>query len=114
MDIQGDNYNVSYDPSTATIICSGSLHLYGNSGYEAIVELFDNVVDQSPNNIILDVKELRLLNSSGINVIFKFVINVRNKGASKIIVIGSEQFAWQKKTLKNLQKLMPDLELEFE
>lgn len=43
----------------------------------------------------------------------KFVINIRKKNSTKIIVQGSAAIPWQGKSLKNLQRLMPSLILEF-
>jgi hypothetical protein len=44
----------------------------------------------------------------------KFVINVRKKGSSALTVKGSESYPWQNKSLKNLQRLMPNLELDVQ
>lgn len=114
MEISGENYSVTYDQATATITCKGSLRLYGAAGYASVAELFNQVADQKPPVITLRVNDLQFLNSSGINAFSKFVINVRNKEASKLVVQGSHQYAWQGKSLKNLQRLMPNLILKLE
>ncbi len=114
MEISGENYSVTYDSATATITCKGSLRLYGAAGYASVADLFSNVANEKPAVITLRVNELQFLNSSGINAFSKFVINVRNNNVSKLIVEGSHQYSWQSKSLKNLQRLMPDLELKLE
>lgn len=113
MEIQGENYSVIYDNSTATITCSGTLRLYGKDGYQPIVDLLDQVADEKPEMITLDLRDLQFLNSAGINTFSKFVIRVRNDQVSGISVKGSAQFPWQAKSLKNLQRLMPSLSLEI-
>jgi len=44
----------------------------------------------------------------------KFVIKVRQKESIKIIVCGSDAIPWQRKSLKNLQRLMSSLVLEWQ
>ena len=44
----------------------------------------------------------------------KFVIKVRQKKNVTILVIGSQGIPWQGKSLTNLQRLMPNLTLEWE
>lgn len=112
--INGEGYEISYDPESITIFCKGTLRLYGSEGYAEMRNLFQTVADQKPELITLDIQELQFLNSSGINTIAKFVITVRNLEASKMVVRGSSQYSWQKKSLKNLVRLMPSLTLELE
>jgi hypothetical protein len=114
MEVNGETYRVAYDQSTATLHCEGSLRLYGAEGYTEIVNLFNDVAEQKPELLTLDLKQLQFLNSSGINALSKFVIKVRNLKASRLVVKGSHQFPWQSKSLKNLQRLMPDLTLQFD
>ena len=113
MEINGENYTISYDPDTAVINCKGSLRLYGATGYAEIVELLNRAVDRGPEILTLDIRELQFLNSSGINTLSKFVIRARNKKISKMSVLGASKHPWQMKSLKNLQRLMPNLNLDI-
>lgn len=113
MEITGENYRVIYDPKTAVITCEGSLRLYGATGYASIVDLFNKAADQKASKLVLNLEALQFLNSSGINALSKFVIRVRNNRVSRLIVQGSNQFPWQSKSLTNLQRLMPEIELEM-
>jgi hypothetical protein len=113
MEVNGENYRVAYDSATATITCQGSLRLYGATGYASVVELLNTAADQKPPILTLNLEELQFLNSSGINAFSKFVIRVRNHKASQLVVRGTQQFPWQSKSLRNLQRLMPDLKLEL-
>ncbi|MBW4576424.1 MAG: hypothetical protein KME08_14200 [Aphanothece sp. CMT-3BRIN-NPC111] len=114
MEIKKDDYRVCYDQPTATIYCQGSLRLSGMNEYAPIVELLNNVAEQEPPVITLNLTDLEFLNSSGISLISKFVIQVRQKQTINMIVKGSNNIPWQKKSLKNLQRLMPSLILEWE
>ena len=113
-DIQGDNYSVEYDPSTTTVHFHGSLRLGGMAEYQPIADLLTQLADQEPASITLDLKDLKFLNSSGINMLSKFVIGMRKKKTIGIIIHGSEEIPWQEKSLQNLQRLMPDLKLELD
>lgn len=113
MKIQEKNYSVYYDISTATIIFQGSLRLSGMEEYAPIEQLLNDVVNQELPIIILNLQKLEFLNSSGISMLSKFVINVRNRKNIQMTVIGSQAIPWQAKSLKNLQRLMPSLKLEF-
>lgn len=114
VEVRGEDYHVVYHPETTAIRCSGTLRLRGAEEYAPIVRLFSDVADQQPETIILDLKGLRFLNSSGINVLSKFVIRVRNQKHTQLIIRGSGNFPWQGKSLKNLKRLMPDMRLELE
>jgi hypothetical protein len=44
-------------------------------------------------------------------MIAKSTIDIRKKGGIHLTVKGSSQTPWQSKSLRNLQKLLPDLDL---
>ena len=111
--VTGDEYQITYDQATAMIEFTGSVRLLGASSYGPIIDLLDEVEDMHPKTITLQLKDLQFLNSSGINALSKFVIRVRNEKQSQIIVYGTEKFPWQSKSLRNLQRLMPELKLEI-
>lgn len=114
MEIKTDDYRLWYDPQVATVYCQGSLRLNGMDEYAPIVELLERAIDQEPPTMTLNLQELQFLNSSGINVLSKFAIKVRQKKNVHLIVKGSKNLLWQGKSLKNLQRLMPSLELVWE
>ncbi|HAO22937.1 MAG TPA: hypothetical protein DCQ37_22300 [Desulfobacteraceae bacterium] len=117
MAIRENKYQANYDSQTATVVCKGTLDLRGKDGYKEIAELFDHVVNQPdlPTDITLDVRELEFLNSSGITTLGGFIIKLRNKGGARLIVKCSNKYSWQERSMKGLEKLMPDgLSLIFE
>jgi anti-anti-sigma factor len=88
--------------------------LSGIEEYAPIVKLLNDLADREPEKIILNLQKLEFLNSSGINVLSKYVIKVRQKGTIQMVVKGSKSIPWQAKSLKNLQRLMPSLQLELQ
>jgi hypothetical protein len=114
MEIKTEDYNIWYDVVTKTLTCQGSLRLGGMEEYAPIVQLLNDVVDQQTPMLTLNLRSLEFLNSSGINVLSKFVIKVRQQKDMQLVVQGSTGIPWQGKSLKNLQRLMPTLKLEWE
>ena len=114
MEIKTEDYNIWYDAAAKAVICQGSLRLGGMEDYTPIEQLLEDVVAQQPQNLTLNLRGLKFLNSSGINVLSKFVIKARQQKNMQLVVRGSTNIPWQGKSLKNLQRLLPSLELEWE
>lgn len=114
MELHTNEYHINFDAQTTTIHCQGSLRLNGMEEYGPITQLFNQVAALEPPVITFNLRNLAFLNSSGINVLSKFVIKVRQNKNIQIVVQGSSQIPWQGKSLKNLQRLMPTLKLEWD
>jgi hypothetical protein len=112
VEIKHADYLVAFDPATATVICAGNFRLQGGE-YAPIETMLAEAADAKSPLITLDVRDLQFLNSSGINTISKFVLRVRKHNASRVIIRGNNQYPWQKKSLANLERLLPGLQLEF-
>lgn len=110
IEINTPDYRVWYDETRNTIAMEGSFRLNGPL-YTPIREMLENILAQKPAALRLDLTELKFLNSSGINVLAKFAILVRNEGSTALSVVGSQKIPWQEKSLPNLKKLHPALEL---
>ncbi|WP_370528836.1 hypothetical protein [Tychonema sp. LEGE 07199] len=76
--------------------------------------LLEFVADSSPNTIALDLPKPELLNSSGINILSKFAIEVRQQKNIQITLKDSKQIPWRRKFLKKLQRPIPSLHLQWE
>ena len=113
MDIIHEDYQVHYDEANSIVICRGSFRLQG-AEYKPILELLLSAAVAVPAALNLDVRELQFLNSSGINTISKFILQVRKHKVSQVVIRGSSRFPWQAKSLKNLQRLLPTLQMEIE
>jgi len=111
MEIKTHEYRVWADGSD--IHYEGTMRLSGTEAYQPIQALMDAVLAARPPQIILDLTELEFLNSSGINLLAKFTIEVRKQASAALIVKGSARIPWQSKSLPNLKKLFPALALEI-
>lgn len=112
-EIKGEDYKVFYDPETSTVYFQGELSLGGPAEYAPIAQLLEQVMAQTPSTLTLNLTKLEFLNSSGISLISKFIIGLRKKPPIPVVVLGSHDIPWQGKSLKNLEKLLPGLQLEL-
>lgn len=109
-----EDYEVTYESNTSTVSLSGSLRLSGLEDTNPVIKLLNEILAEEALQITINLQELEFLNSSGINMLSKFVIKVRQKKDMKLMILGSSKIPWQGKSLKNLQRLMPTLELKIE
>ncbi len=114
MEITHDDYQVRFDEANGVVFCQGSFRLRGGEEYQPILDILICAADAMPEMLILDVRELQFLNSSGINMLSKFVLQVRKHNASQVVIRGNASFPWQAKSLKNFQRLLPGLRLEID
>jgi len=114
MDLKSKDYSIEYDEAAQTITCQGALRLAELDEYASLSQLLDSILTQKPAQLTLDMRRLRFLNSSGFNILSKFVLKVRQEGTIRLGVQASRDIPWHKKSFKNLQRLMPDLQLEFD
>jgi hypothetical protein len=112
-EIKSEDYNVYYDMESETVHFQGKLCLGGSQEYAPMTQLLNEVMVQSPSSLTLNFQQLEFLNSSGISMIAKFIIRLRQKPPMQVLVIGSQEIPWQGKSLKNLEKLLPGLQLKI-
>ena len=108
-----DNQFQVIDDEQGLIKMKGTFRLNGLDEYKGISSLLEQALANT-ENIQLDVRDLNFLNSSGIAMLSKFIINVRKAENKTIMVLGSNAQVWQTKSLANLKRLMPALELVME
>jgi hypothetical protein len=109
MEIKTADYNVWSEGSV--IHYEGTLRLSGTDAYQPILELMNAVLAEKPLRVVLDLTQLEFLNSSGINLLAKFTIELRKQPDIALKVLGSTRIPWQSKSLPNLQKLHKGVEL---
>lgn len=113
LEVKGEHFNIVYDNNSKAVNFTGRVRLRGLQEYTVVFDLFDKVLERNKNLITLDLQNLELINSSGIDMLSKFIITARKKKTVQINIIGSSTKTWQTRLLKNLQRLMPKLQYEF-
>jgi len=114
MEIQAQDYRIQHDSTTATVHFQGFLLLNGSENYAPITQLLYELVDQQTPLITLNLQRLRMLNSSGFQMLSKFVMKTRQHKNIQILIKGNKDISWQIRSLQNLQRLMPTIQIELE
>lgn len=114
MELKAEDYCIWYDVATQTVTCQGALRLGELEEYAPIANFLADVIHQSPSRLTLDLQELKFLNSSGFNVLSRFVLKMRQEQDIQLVIHATKAIPWHEKSLKNWQRLMPNLEIEFD
>jgi hypothetical protein len=111
--IHGESYEVRLEDDNSTVFFKGALRLSGMDDYAPILDMLKGTLVDPIAPVVLDVRELDFLNSSGITMFSRFVIEARDRGGVKVHFLASESISWHARSLKNLQRLMPSLEIRL-
>lgn len=112
VDINTEEYSIFHDATSNTVVIKGFLRLDGMQEYKPIMDVLVGALE-NVQDLTIDVRDLEFLNSSGISTLSMFVVKVRERKDVHLTLRGSEAVLWQTKSLKNLQRLMPSLTLEY-
>ncbi|RMF64885.1 MAG: hypothetical protein D6742_13915 [Cyanobacteria bacterium J069] len=121
-EINGADYSVWHSPQNSTVVFQGSLSLGSTLDYTPIIQLLEAAIASVPSDrsadevsptLRLDLRKLEFLNSSGINMLSRFVIMMRQQPQIALVILGSKAVIWQGRSLKNLQRLMPTMQVEW-
>ncbi len=113
MKLETDKYTVEYIRKNRKITFKGILRLQSKEEYREISELLSQAANETTGlPLVLDMRELVFLNSSGISAFSMFILKMR-KLDKDILIEGNESVPWQTKSLKNFQKLYSKVEINF-
>ncbi len=110
MKIDSGDYVLDYDERSDKVQIIGSLRLNGLEEYAPVLDVLRECLT-STTAMTVDLSTLEFLNSSGIAMLSKFIIEARSKDDLSLTLLGSSKVPWQGKSLKNLQRLYPALKL---
>jgi hypothetical protein len=106
--IRGESFEIRLEDDNR-IFFKGALRLSGMEDYAPILDLLKGTLADRATPVVLDLRELDFLNSSGITMLSRFVIEARNQAGIDLQFFASESIPWHGRSLKNLQRLMPAL-----
>jgi hypothetical protein len=111
--IKGESFEIHLDDDNSTVVFRGALRLSGMEDYAPILDLVKTTLAGPARPIVLDLRELDFLNSSGITMFSRFVIEARDHVGIDLRILASESIHWHARSLKNLQRLMPALIIQL-
>jgi hypothetical protein len=111
--ISGESFEIRLEEETSTVFFKGALRLTGTEDYSSILEMLKGTLAHPAPAILLDLRELDFLNSSGITMFSRFVIEARERSDVNLQFLASETVPWHARSLKNLQRLMPSLQIRL-
>jgi hypothetical protein len=113
-EIKSEEYTVAYDPAAATVTFEGTLRLYDYASYQPTEALLHKALAETAAVITLDVHKLAFINSSGLDMLFRFAHKAATRKDTQLVVRRSAHAApWQKKLLSTMQMMAPSLQVEL-
>lgn len=109
--VTGQSFEIRVEQETSSIFFKGALRLTGMDEYAPILDLLRETFIHNGRPITVDLRELDFLNSSGITMLSRFVIEARDRGDVVLSFVASGLVPWHARSLKNLQRLMPALNI---
>ena len=111
--LRGESFEILVEVESSTVVFKGALRLSGTQDYAPILEMLKGTLVNPVSPIVIDVRELDFLNSSGITMFSRFVIAARECAGVDLHFLASESVPWHARSLKNLQRLMPALKIRL-
>jgi len=113
-EIKGDGYAIEHNDAEHIVSFRGIIRLQNTDDYAPVTDLLNEAHAVAGNGkLTLDFRQLQFLNSSGINAVSKFVIAARKEDKIRMVVLGNQEIYWQQKSLANLSKLWPKVQVEI-
>jgi hypothetical protein len=111
--IHGESFDIRFEEENSTVLFKGALRLCGTEDYAPILDMLKETLTGPATPIVLDLRELDFLNSSGITMLSRFVMEARDRPGIDVQVLASEAVPWHARSLRNLQRLMPALSIRL-
>ncbi len=114
MNGMSDDWAVSCDANTDTAILRGVMRLPSPDAYgTAFQPVREALLATGGEPYTIDVREVLLMNSSGIRALGTLVLAAGRAGVP-LVIRGRRDALWQRKSLTSLQGLHPALTIEME
>jgi len=110
--IETESYTLSYVDEDNKIVIKGNLRLQSLKKYEEIMSFITEKAIHNEKQLLMDLSELTILNSSGIASLSLFLIKMRDSG-EKLKIIANKYIHWQALSIEDFRDINPNLEIEY-
>ena len=114
MQLQTNEFSVSFDEAEGRIIFEGSMRLRSARDYDKLKQLLRDAHGRDLPVLTLDFRELQFLNSSGIGTLGQFIVEARKADKVQIVLRGSSARPWQPRSLGTFKRIWPKVELTID
>ena len=104
------DFTIDYNGHEATL--RGVLRLPSPTSYDAPFDVLHQAVTSTDDPFVVDISDVRFMNSSGITAMSRLVLLARSEHKS-LVLRGAKSVAWQRKTLRSLGRLYDGLRIEL-
>ena len=115
MKINKRSYQIEFDDNR-TLRISGNLSLSPEE-YEDVENFFERIIeivsDEKITQLVLDLRYLNIINSSGIKTICVLIIDADEIEGFPIKLLCKNDLVWQQETCPSFIKLMENIEIDF-
>jgi hypothetical protein len=113
MELIAGESKLTFNEADSLLVIEGSMRLANLMEYDKVGAFLMGCAEKSATKLTIDMRKLTFLNSSGITTLSMCILNLKKKQTPKLLFLGSLEFAWQEKSLKNFTKLWADASVEI-
>ena len=106
LEIKDKEFALTFDAGAGRLVFTGLLRRM-NKDYKEVQELLEHVARSPLARLEVDVVGLKMVNSSGLNTLSRFVLALRARTDVQVIFLGANDVVWHAKTLQNMKHFLP-------
>ncbi len=110
---KNEHYSVVYDDKSNSIQFKGLMDDHGKKSCDEMMAIVETAAEKAGFTINWDIRELKVLSSTAMGRLYRYLVKQQGNKTFKLKVSGSEQCSWQQKFLPNVKKILPQARLHF-
>ncbi len=103
---------ITFEETESLLVFEGSMRLANMKEYDVVTDFLKESSETSPQNLTMDLRSLKFLNSSGITTLSLFILTCKKNNQPQITVLKNDNISWQQKSVTNFKKLWDDVEIK--
>jgi len=109
---KNDEPRVDCEGASDRAVLRGVMRLESVDAYEELFAPISERVAATSEAYSIDISAVPLMNSSGIRALASLVLEAKRAGC-KLVLIGRQSVAWQRKSVPSLQALCDELDVQL-